>query len=66
MPWTCSVCESEWDNVWQFFYVNKKKLCLACETDLTDEVREKGEFKTLKKSSIIVQDGTCTNIRMSV
>ncbi len=49
MSWTCSKCDSEWDNVWQFFYVNKNKLCLACETELTDEVREKGEFKKVKQ-----------------
>ena len=49
MSWTCAECKWEWDNVWQFFYIDDKKLCLACETDLTIEDREKGEFKKIKQ-----------------
>jgi hypothetical protein len=49
MSWTCSECRWEWDTVWQFFYIDHRQLCLACETDLTDEDRERGEFKRLKQ-----------------
>ena len=49
MSWICSQCDSEWDPMWQFFYLTKKKYCIACETELTDDQRELGEFKRMKQ-----------------
>jgi len=43
------MCNSEWDVVWQYFSLDKKKYCLACETDLSEQDRGRGGFKRLKQ-----------------
>jgi hypothetical protein len=49
MEWICSKCGWIWDSVWQFFYVDKKKYCLACEHELPEKEQDKGEFKRMKQ-----------------
>ena len=49
MEWICSKCGWIWDAVWQFFYVDRQKYCLACEHELPDNKKEQGEFKRMKQ-----------------